>query len=120
MSKAQAPIQQHHVKGCIKLYKEDYTVKHCMKRLFSLPLLPLDTINEVFTDTLDMFPTDRRLQKFCDYICSTYIDNGCRYLRQFWNLNIPCHPNIYRWIESIADEDGAVTYHYMDEISQSN
>ncbi|CAF1398042.1 unnamed protein product, partial [Didymodactylos carnosus] len=55
-------------KGCIKLYQEDYIVKHCMGRLFSLPLLPLDIINEIFTD---MFPTDRRLQKFCDYICST-------------------------------------------------
>ncbi|CAF4662045.1 unnamed protein product, partial [Didymodactylos carnosus] len=63
-------------KGCIKLYQEDYIVKHCMGRLFFLPLLPLDIINEIFTDTLDMFPTDRRLRKFCDYVCSTYIDDG--------------------------------------------
>jgi hypothetical protein len=62
--------------GLSKQYvKKDSEVSHFLKKIFGLSLLPPSEVCDCFAlESLSNFPTDTRVEQFCDYLLENYID----------------------------------------------
>lgn len=113
-------------------YKDEEDIAgKVIRRSFGLPFLPLNDIDDLWTEVIGMVDMgDHKLYEFLDYVTSTFVDDlGAIHPREIWTQadqisntrrlstnnhlesfhgkikkNVTKHPNIYKFIQLIKNE----------------
>ncbi|XP_041356817.1 uncharacterized protein LOC121374011 [Gigantopelta aegis] len=112
--------------GLMRLYRADQGVQTLVRRAASLPLLPIDHVQDVWIDIMNERPDHLPHEtEFTDYVTTTWVDDDSLFKVAMWNqhgsigprtnnhlegwhskLNrslTKAHPNIYEFINKLKD-----------------